>query len=58
VFYDYDMEDVKIFVLMNDCHYYFNSTFSLPFNHTLLLSGMNYTPYVGRYYLPFSEGYF
>lgn len=34
---------------MNDCHYYFDSTFSLPFDHTLLLSGMNYISYAGKY---------
>jgi len=43
---------------MNDCHYYFDGQFSLPFEHTLLLSGMNYVGYTGKYVLPFSDGYF
>jgi len=52
------VDNVKYFVIMNDCHYYFDNYFSLPFKHTLLLSGMNYTGYTGRYLLPFSDGYF
>lgn len=43
---------------MNDCHYYFDNTMSLPFKHTLLISGMNFCPYKGQYKLPFNDGYF
>jgi len=43
---------------MNDCHYYFDSSMSLPFDHTLLISGMNFCPYLGEYKLPFNEGSF
>jgi hypothetical protein len=43
---------------MNDCHYYFDQSMSLPFDHTLLISGLNFCPYVGEYRLPFNEGSF
>jgi len=40
---------------MNDVHYYL-SKIDLPISAVIWVSGMNFTPYEGKYSLPFSEG--